>query len=394
MSERKDGGPIRRKRRDKDADEAPAKPDAADGLAGKAKAAAAAPADEPAPGTDAGPADAPRRAVYVPGGEGDGGGPTVIRRSLAGRRVFEPDSPRRTAPAGGERGGPRSGPPRGRGGPPQGGGDRRGGPPGRGGDRRGGPAARGARPVNKALAKAAEQDKARQLAEDKGIPQVHALRVVREEVTLNDVLKALMRKERAARLVELDGLEPGLAGQVASGHLTRERALELQRIRAHRAHRIDRDALKIAEVEQLPVGILAFDGEWKVGIIGEARTYEFDFRSTDDPTVTVIQKHDVKMVCRPEAIPGLLAAAGQDERLKTEGLAGTADREERIRPGDSEMLDLIEAGTPVSLIMRDGERYDGLIRSFGRWDLELEVDGGHRANVLFHALHKKTSWPV
>lgn len=386
MTERSGGGPIRRKRRDKEAAEP-----------------AASPAQTTPPAEDATPAEAPptsetpessgpRRAAFVPGGSSDSGGPTVIRRTGVGRRVFEPDTPRRNSgpPA---RGGGKGGPPRGRStGPPRGG-DRRGGPPGRGTGSRA-PGASGAKAVNKAAQKAAEQEQAKKLAEDKGIPPVHALRVVRNEVSLNDVLKALMRKDRAARLVERDGLDPGLAGQVASGHLTRERALELQRIRTHRSHRIDRDALKIAEVEQHPVGVLLFDQGWLIGIIGEARTYEFDLKSGEDGTTTVVQKHDVKMVCSPSAVPGLQSACGEDTRLKDTGLGGTADREERVRPADADMLDLIDDETPVSLIMRDGETYAGVIRSFGRWDLELEVDGGHRANVLFHALHKSTSWPV
>ena len=36
--------------------------------------------------------------------------------------------------------------------------------------------------------------------------------------------------------------------------------------------------------------------------------------------------------------------------------------------------------------MRDGDVLQGNVRSFGRWDVELEV-GGASVHVLFHSLH-------
>ena len=174
---------------------------------------------------------------------------------------------------------------------------------------------------------ARQQEAARELAADKGIPQVHALRVIRGEVSLAIVLKGLQRKERATRLIESDGLEPGLAGQVASGHLSRERALELQRIRMFRKERIDRDALKLAELNTAEVAVGCFDGSWFVGKVAEARTYEVDFVLTEGDETRLIlyalQSQAELGPCEPRSRWGMSA----EDRAKHETWANLGKME-------------------------------------------------------------------
>ena len=235
---------------------------------------------------------------------------------------------------------------------------------------------------------------ARKLSADKGIPPVHALRVVRGEVSLNAVLKNLMRKERASRLIERDGLEPGLAGQVASGHLSRQRALELQRIRTFRKHRIDRDALKLAELSGAAVGIGCFDGTWVSGTIVEARTYEFDLSTEGAGQTQLIQKHDVKLVCPAESMDELRSRETYDSAIQEAGLAGTADRSERVRPTDARLLQLIDDQTEIDCVLRDGSSCRGRVHSFGRWDMVIVVEKVGEVTILFHALHKSNAWII
>jgi hypothetical protein len=233
---------------------------------------------------------------------------------------------------------------------------------------------------------------ARKLAVDKGIPQVHALRIIRGEVSLNAILKNLMRKERATRLVERDGLEPGLAGQVASGHLSRQRALELQQIRTFRKHRIDRDALKLAEISQSMIGVGCFDGSWAAGQILEARTYEFDLAPLAGGETQLIQKHDVKLVCLAADVERLREVEVYHDAIREAGLGGTADRSERIRPTDGRMLQLIDTKEVVECVLRDGSSFRGSLCSFGRWDMAIEVEGVGGVTILFHSLHKSNTW--
>jgi sRNA-binding regulator protein Hfq len=208
------------------------------------------------------------------------------------------------------------------------------------------------------------------------------------------VLEGLMRKERATQLIESDGLEPGLAGQVASGHLSRERALELQRIRMFRKERIDRDALKLAEIQEVEVGVGCFDGAWFVGKVSAARTYEVDFVLSEGGETRLIQKHDVKIVCPSEVVTSLREVEMFQGPVREVGLAGTADRSERVRPTDARLLQLIEEQLPVTCLLRDGSSYRGVLRSFGRWDMSMEIEGAGEVTVLFHALHKSNTWSL
>lgn len=308
-------------------------------------------------------------------------------------------------PAGGGRDGARAGGGR-PGGPPRGRDDRGGGPRGRGGPERGGPkrgrggpgGARDGRPERRGGGrddkktkkvdpeKLARREKAQKLAEDKGIPLSHAHRIVQGRATLNEVLKSLMRKERFERLVEHDGLDRSLAGQVASGHLTKARALQLTEIRRHRKHRLDHDAIKVAERDKKPVALCIFGRGWETGTVKTARVYDFDWLVEGKEPET-LYKHDVKAVTTPEVSEGVAEATLVRKDIKEgDELGGTNERAQRVRPSDDELLSAVESGAPHELVLRDGDVLQGEVRSFGRWDAELQV-GEANVHVLFHALH-------
>ena len=256
---------------------------------------------------------------------------------------------------------------------------------------RGREGATGADPTQTAE-KERQRAEAQELAKAKGIPVAHALRIVRGQATLNEVLKTLMHRERIERLVTHDGIDRGLAGQVATGQLAKERALLITRIRQYRKHRLDRDALKLAALAEEPVAMAVFGRGWLTGRVVGARTYEFDFVAAGADAPETFLKHDVKALAATETIAAVVQAIETDAEVRAEGLLGTPDRQERVRPKDERLIDLVEAGGQVALIMRDGDVFRGTMRSFGRWDLDIELEGGGVATVLFHALHKRCSF--
>ena len=111
-----------------------------------------------------------------------------------------------------------------------------------------------------------------------------------------------------------------------------------------------------------------------------------------DAVEETLFKHDVKAVVPADRLPEVTAGSSIDTTIQQESLSGTADRAERMRPSDEKLLLLVEAGEPVSLIARDGEVFRGLIRSFGRWDADVELEGGALVTVMFHALHRSCSF--
>ncbi len=309
--------------------------------------------------------------------------PSAPRADAAGGRSEGGQPGRREG--GGGRGGERF---ERRGPPPRGAG--RGGPPGRGPRPAGGPAK--ARPARKLGAndpeKLERRAKAQALAAEKGIPLAHAHRILQGKATLNEVLKTLMRKDRFERLVRHEGLERSLAGQVASGHLSKERAQLVTRIRRSRKHPLDMDATKRAEVDRAHVAMSVFGRGWVTGRVVNARIYDFDFQPDGGAALETLLKHDVKLMAAAHDLEAARAASTQDEAIVAEGLGGTTDRKERVRPADEALLDRLEAGTPVKLLLRDGHAVEGTVCSFGRWDVDLALGGEAVVTVLFHALHR------
>ena len=241
-----------------------------------------------------------------------------------------------------------------------------------------------------------EKLEAERLARSKGIPMIHALRVVRGETTLNDVLKTLMRKERTARLMKRDGFDRGLAGQVAAGHLSHDRARMIQRIRSVRAYRLDWDAIKVAEHRKEPVAVFFFGSPMQAGHISDVNTYQFMLgplepeAGADSPKVR--DKHDVKALCPADHAAQVAGAITRDPTVGAMELGGSSERGDRVRPSDELLMDRIDDGLAVRCVLRDGDVFAGRVRSFGRWDVELEIEDGTRVTVLFHALHPSTVW--
>ena len=200
-----------------------------------------------------------------------------------------------------------------------------------------------------------------------------------------------MHKERLERLVQRDGLDRSLAGQVAAGHLSKERALILTRIRQFRKERLDFDAIKLAEKERKPTALDVFGRGWLTGKITQARVYDFDFKPDDGGEPITLHKHDVKAVAPTDVAEKLRGAVSYDDAIKGEGLEGTAERGERVRPSDDTLLTAIEAEKALRFVMRDGEVLQGQVRSFGRWDADLETADGAVVSVLFHGLHPSMS---
>lgn len=228
---------------------------------------------------------------------------------------------------------------------------------------------------------------AQKLAKEKGVPLVHAYRILKGQTTLNDVLKGMMRKERFEQLVAREGVDRELAGQVASGHLPKQRAVLLTRMRTLRKQKLHIDGIKAAEVEKKKIGIDVFGRGWMLGRVRAARPYDFDFLADGADKADKLFKHDVKAVCTAEDFEAAKGACDTDTAIKDLGLAQTEDRTQRVRPTDDTMLRFIDDQRIVRFTMRDGEQILGRLRSFGRWDAEIVLEGGELVTVFFHGLH-------
>jgi hypothetical protein len=234
-----------------------------------------------------------------------------------------------------------------------------------------------------------EREKALELTERAGIPLWGAFRVVRGEITLNELLKSMLRREKFRRL-QKEGLDPDLSGHVASGSLPRWRAVALQDMRKAGRSKFTRDRIEIALREETPLGVWCFDKEWMVGRVLKARTYDFMYEHGGADKPELVHKHDVKMICGPDAVEALGGNARVDDQVKEMGLSASKDRNERYRPTDQQLCRARDAAASIRWTFRDGTTVRAKVIAFGRWDIDLELKGGEGGTIFFHALHQAT----
>ena len=243
--------------------------------------------------------------------------------------------------------------------------------------------------------KEAERDEAQKLAQRTGVPLWGAFRVIRGEVSLNELLKSMMRREKFQRL-QKGGLDPDLAGHVASGSLPEWRANVLQEMRTAGRAKFTRDRIEMAHREKLPIAIWAFGhDDWQAGSITKARTYDFNFLPDSGDENSTVFKHDVKMICHPDDLATLQTQRRFDKRVLNEGLGASRERKDRYRPTDEELSGARSKGKDIRWVFRDGTGLDGRVLAFGRWDVDIVVGGENGefapATVFFHALHPATA---
>lgn len=234
-----------------------------------------------------------------------------------------------------------------------------------------------------------ERKKALELAERTGVPLWGAFRVVRDEISLNALLKSMMRREKFQRL-QKSGLDPDLAGHVASGSLPDWRAKVLQDMRRAGRAKFTRDRVEMAYREKLPTALWRFGEEWAHGSVAKARTYDFSFQIADAAEPSQVFKHDVKMLCLPDDMEVVASARRFDKRVVKEGLGASRDRSDRYRPTDEQLAAARDQQCLVKWIFRDGTAIEAKVVAFGRWDADLSIDAGASVTLFFHALHKAT----
>ena len=260
------------------------------------------------------------------------------------------------------------------------------------------PRGRGA-PLSKRAAANLAHDQAAaaaEVAERSGVPLWGAYRIVRGELTLNELLQELIRRERFERLQKA-GMDSDLAGHVVSGTLDEARAGILMKMRQAGRRRFSDDRIESAGESGARLALWRFGAsDLEVGCVVKARTYDFDFKTTgapgsDEPdgAPVLVYKHDVKLLTTPENAPAVAAARRFEKKVLQEGLGPSREKRDRYRPSEDLLAKVTAAGTVLRWVFRDGTAIEGRAKSFGRWDVDLDV-GDASLTLFLHALHSAT----
>lgn len=234
-----------------------------------------------------------------------------------------------------------------------------------------------------------EAKRADELAKKSGVPVWGAYRVIRGELTLNELVQDLIRRERFERLQKA-GMDSDLAGHVASGNLAEWRATVLMNMRRAGRKRFSDDRIESAGKDQGRISVWRFGAtEVEVGVVAAARTYDFDFLADGSEAPVMVFKHDIKVVSGPEAAAAVAEGRRFEKKVVQEGLGASRERKDRYRPAEEALAKAVAKGGGVRWVFRDGTALEGPVRAFGRWDMDVAV-GEHMVTVFFHALHSGT----
>lgn len=231
-----------------------------------------------------------------------------------------------------------------------------------------------------------DRARAEQIVARSGIPIEQAVLVATGRKTLNDVLHEMLALERWERLVR-EGLDRGLAGQVARGRLPLARARLLQDLWS-----LQRASFKSEGLRAMVGGDVVAFGVFGRGVVGgvvaEVGRYEVTLVPEGASEAVTLKKHDIKFYCRAALAADVLVRVGRHAEVARLGLGATTELADRFRPTEEIALDWVRAHERILFVFRDGDTLAGVPRRVARFEVEVEVAAGVPVCVLTHALFK------
>ena len=234
-----------------------------------------------------------------------------------------------------------------------------------------------------------ERMKARRLADRYHVPVTETLRVIRGDVGLDEVLQEQEAREKTRTLIE-EGLLPHLAGQVARGNIDMETAkirsdLLKAQGRSFRYSRLN----KYRPGDE--IGLYIFDYGLLTGRVEDNAPYDIDVTPEGKDVPVMVKKHDIKLHFSPDLSDKILSGINKDPRVADMELGATVDLNERYRPVPEEALAWLTMPLPVKFVLRDGDVIVGRVKFCSFFEVEVELDSGHRVSIMTHALLKQQS---
>ncbi len=232
-----------------------------------------------------------------------------------------------------------------------------------------------------------EHQKAKQLHERNGIPFGQAVRVVRGQVTLNEVVLRMLRRDKIDKLVQQHGIGRALAGSIVDGKIDQEHALLKFRARWNVIQNRERSALDEARQDGRRVALMLDPDLVRFGRIRKVDTYEFDFEPEDGPPETV-HKTMVHCVFDPAEVKTVARRTKVDEKVQARDLAPQISAQQRLHFKHAVLQKILESEKPCTAVTRRGKIFRGKIQRYGLYEMGLKLDRGPFVTLFRHALEK------
>jgi hypothetical protein len=228
-----------------------------------------------------------------------------------------------------------------------------------------------------------QRAKADELMERSGIPRPMALQVASGQMTLNDALTRLMRKEQARKLAEKEGIELNEAFHVLSGKVSVEQLQILKQLKVSPARQPDRSVLVDLLESGAPAMFHRFGHEpYEARVVGVEK-YDCTLESPDGEREE-LQKHELKLAAPLPATAGEGASPSAASEEQAPGPTFSHDAEvaaqelgpsirftDRFRSSKRVLFRLYRDQIPMRVTFRDGEQLEGYVGWHGKYEYQL-----------------------
>lgn len=235
-----------------------------------------------------------------------------------------------------------------------------------------------------------QRDRAKELQEKNGIARRFAVRVARDEMTVGDALRQMLRDEKAERLASELDVPRSLAAQLIDGTVDRDRVLLKRRARETvRAH-ASRSVFDQACSSNDPICLVLDAGEPRIGTVSSVDTYDIMFRPEKGEAESV-RKLFVHYACAPRGLAAVTAAVGVDPEVAGRDLGPEPRPSLRPKLKNVVFQQLLDDGSAGTLTTRRGWTLTGQVTWFNQFEVGLQLRGDEAVTVFRHALEKVTA---
>lgn len=227
-----------------------------------------------------------------------------------------------------------------------------------------------------------------------GIPRRQAQQVVAGQRELNEVLQEMARQERVDKLVAAHDIPRSLAVQVVLGQADLDAYLAKRRRKQYRAEVGARSVFDQAASADEPFIFAVLGRHLRTLELVSSDRFELQVRdapggervgeSTEPPET--LHKLMVKLVYSAEDRKAARRAISQDKAYRGVVAEPAWRIQDRYHCHDKKLFPWLEAGIRVVATTVEGDRVQGSIAWFSRYEIALTVRGDATVVLLRHAL--------
>ncbi len=219
-----------------------------------------------------------------------------------------------------------------------------------------------------------------------GIPRRFAQQIAAGQRELNEVLQEMARQDKVDKLVSAHDVPRSLAVQVVMGQADLGAYLAKRRRHEYRAKVGNRSIYDSAVSSGEPYTLGVLGRKTRNLKIARSDRYEIIVEDPRGGEQETLHKLTVKLIYRSEERRNARRAIGQDKAYRGADVEPAWRIQDRFHLPDKVLFPWLEAKTRVTFTTVEGDKVQGIVQWFGRYEIAVEVRGEATVTIMRHAL--------